>query len=142
MSQITAVLQSGTVATLSNGRHTWTTDEPLAAGGTDTGPDPYELLLSSLAACICLTIAMYCKHKKLSLRSVHASLDFARIHADDCKDCEMPDRGFIEQITSNVHISGDFDDAQKKRLAQIAQRCPVHKTLAHGIAFEDNATFD
>jgi putative redox protein len=142
MSQITAVLQSGTVATLSNGRHTWTTDEPLAAGGTDTGPDPYELLLSSLAACICLTIAMYCKHKKLSLQSVRASLDFARIHADDCKDCEMPDRGFIEQITSNVHISGDFDDAQKKRLAQIAQRCPVHKTLAHGIAFEDNATFD
>ena len=142
MSQITAVLQSGTVATLSNGRHTWTTDEPLAAGGTDTGPDPYELLLSSLAACACLTIAMYCKHKKLSLQSVRASLDFARIHADDCKDCEMPDRGFIEQITSNVHISGDFDDAQKKRLAQIAQRCPVHKTLAHGIAFEDNATFD
>lgn len=142
MSQITAVLQSGTVATLSNGRHTWVTDEPLAAGGTDTGPDPYELLLSSLAACICLTIAMYCKHKKLSLQSVRASLDFARIHADDCKDCEMPDRGFIEQITSNVHISGDFDDAQKKRLAQIAQRCPVHKTLAHGIAFEDNATFD
>ncbi len=142
MSQITAVLQSGTVATLSNGRHTWTTDEPLAAGGTDTGPDPYELLLSSLAACICLTIAMYCKHKKLSLQSVRASLDFARIHADDCKDCEIPDRGFIEQITSNVHISGDFDDAQKKRLAQIAQRCPVHKTLAHGIAFEDNATFD
>lgn len=142
MSQITAVLQSGTVATLSNGRHTWTTDEPLAAGGTDTGPDPYELLLSSLAACICLTIAMYCKHKKLSLQSVRASLDFARIHADDCKDCEIPDRGFIEQITSNVHILGDFDDAQKKRLAQISQRCPVHKTLAHGIAFEDNATFD
>ncbi len=142
MSQITAVLQSGSIATLSNGRHTWTTDEPLAAGGTDTGPDPYELLLSSLAACICLTIAMYCKHKKLSLQSVRASLDFARIHADDCKDCEMPDRGFIEQITSNVHISGDFDDAQKKRLAQIAQRCPVHKTLAHGIAFEDNATFN
>lgn len=142
MSQITAILQSGTVATLSNGRHTWTADEPLAAGGTDTGPNPYELLLSSLAACTCLTIAMYCKHKKLSLRSVRASYDFARIHADDCEDCDMPDRGFIEQITSNVHISGDFDDTQKKRLAQIAQRCPVHKTLAHGIAFEDNATFD
>ena len=98
MSQITAVLQSGTLATLSNGRHTWTADEPLAAGGTDTGPNPYELLLSSLAACICLTISMYCNHKKLSLQSVRASLDFARIHADDCKGCEMPDRGFIEQI--------------------------------------------
>ena len=55
---------------------------------------------------------------------------------------ELPDRGFIEKVTSNVHIEGDFDDAQRKRLAQIVTRCPVHKTLAHGIEFEDNATFD
>ena len=142
MAVVTGVLREGTQVSIRARDFTWLGDEPTGAGGTDTGPDPYELLLSSLAACICLTIAMYCKHKKLSLQSVRASLDFARIHADDCKDCEMPDRGFIEQITSNIHISGDFDDAQKKRLAQIAQRCPVHKTLAHGIAFEDNATFD
>lgn len=142
MSQITAELQSGTVAVLSNGRHSWTADEPLAAGGTDTGPNPYELLLSSLAACTCLTIAMYCKYKKLPLQSVRAAYDFARIHADDCKDCDIPEKGFMEQITGNVHISGDFDDAQKKRLAQIVQRCPVHKTLAYGVAFKDNTTFD
>ncbi|MCH8866615.1 MAG: OsmC family protein [Proteobacteria bacterium] len=53
----------------------------------------------------------------------------------------MPDRGFIEQITSDVHIEGDFDEVQRKRLAQIAQRCPVHKTLAHGVEFEDHASF-
>ena len=61
--------------------------------------------------------------------------------ADDCEDCDIPDRGFIEQITSNVHIEGDFDEAQRKRLAQIAGRCPVHKTLTHGVEIEDQATF-
>jgi putative redox protein len=127
---------------LSNGRHEWKADEPLDVGGSDTGPNPYELLLGSLAACTCITISGYCKFKKLPLESVSASYDFSRVHAEDCKDCDMPDRGFIEKVTSNVHIEGDFDDAQRKRLAQIVTRCPVHKTLAHGIEFEDNSTFD
>ncbi len=129
------------VVQLSNGRHEWSADEPLGAGGTDTGPDPYELLLGSLAACTCVTISAYCLHKGLPLESVSTTYDFSRVHADDCRDCDTPDKGFIEQITSNVHIEGDFDAAQRKRLAQIAQRCPVHKTLARGVQFEDHATF-
>jgi len=129
------------VVHLSNGRHAWQGDEPVSAGGTDTGPDPYELLLGSLAACTCVTIAWYCKHKNMALKSVRASYDFDRVHADDCEDCDDPKKGLIEKITSNVHIEGNFDDAQRKRLAQIAQRCPVHKTLGQGVAFEDNATF-
>lgn len=141
MARITATLTSGMVVKLSNGRHEWAADEPLAAGGTDTGPNPYELLLGSLAACTCVTLAWYCRHKKIALESVSTTYDFSRVHADDCKDCDIPDRGFIEKITSNVHITGDFDDAQRKRLAQIAERCPVHKTLAHSVAFEDHATF-
>ncbi len=141
MARITATLTSGMVVTLSNGRHEWAADEPLAAGGTDTGPNPYELLLGSLAACTCVTLAWYCRHKKIALESVSTTYDFSRVHADDCKDCDIPDRGFIEKFTSNVHITGEFDEAQRKRLAQIAERCPVHKTLAHGIAFEDHATF-
>ncbi|MCH8159410.1 MAG: OsmC family protein [Proteobacteria bacterium] len=141
MARVTAKLTSGMVVQLSNGRHEWTGDEPLAAGGTDTGPDPYELLLGSLAACTCVTISAYCLHKGLPLKSVSTTYDFSRIHADDCRDCDLNDKGFIEQITSNVHIEGDFDAAQRKRLAQIAQRCPVHKTLARGVQFEDNATF-
>ena len=141
MARITATLTSGMVVKLSNGRHEWAADEPLAAGGTDTGPNPYELLLGSLAACTCVTLAWYCRHKKIALESVSTTYDFSRVHADDCEDCDIPDRGFIEKITSNVHITGDFDDAQRKRLAQIAERCPVHKTLAHGVAFEDHATF-
>lgn len=141
MTTITATLTSGLVAKLSNGRHEWTADEPLGAGGTDTGPNPYELLLGSLAACTCITIAAYCRHKNLSLKSISAQYDFSRVHADDCEECDDPGNGFIDKISSNVHIDGDFDDAQRKRLAQIVQRCPVHKTLANGIHIEDNATF-
>ena len=141
MAQITAKLTSGMAVELSNGRHDWKADEPLSAGGTDTGPNPYELLLGSLAACTCITISWYCQLKQLPLQSVSTTYDFSRVHADDCKDCDIPDKGLIEKITSNVHIEGDFDEAQRKRLAQIAQRCPVHKTLAHGVKFEDNASF-
>lgn len=141
MPNVTAKLTTGTVVQLSNGRHEWTGDEPIAAGGTDTGPDPYELLLGSLAACTCATISLYCQHKGLQLDSVTTSYEFARVHADDCMDCDEPRKGLIEQIASNVHIEGDFDDAQRKRLAQIAQRCPVHKTLANGVQFEDHASF-
>jgi len=141
MTQITATLTSGMAVTLSNGRHGWLGDEPIETGGSDTGPNPYALLLGSLAACTCVTLAWYCKHKGLPLKSVSASYDFSRVHADDCEDCDEPKKGLIEQITSNVHIEGDFDETQRKRLAQIAARCPVHKTLAQGIQIKDNATF-
>ena len=141
MSRITAKLTSGMAVVLSNGRHAWQADEPTGAGGTDSGPNPYELLLGSLAACTCITISWYCQQKGLPLESVSTTYDFSRVHADDCKDCDKPDKGLIEKITSNVQIEGDFDESQRKRLAQIAERCPVHKTLAHGVAFEDNATF-
>jgi len=141
MSQISAELESGTVVRLSNGRHDWTADEPTDAGGTDAGPNPYELLLGSLAACTCLTIYMYCRHKGMTLHSIRASYELSNVHADDCKDCDDSEKGFIEMVTSNIDIRGNFDDAQRKRLAQIVERCPVHKTLGHGVRFEDNTIF-
>ena len=141
MTQVTATLDEGTKVTLSNGRHEWTADEPVAVGGTDTGPDPYELLMSSLAACTSATIALYCQHKGLALKSVRATFDFSRVHADDYIDCDSADNGLIEKITSNIHIEGHFDKAQKKRLAQVASRCPVHKTLENGVSIEENTTF-
>jgi len=141
MARITALLTSGMAVQISNGRHEWRADEPASVGGTDTGPNPYELLLGSLAACTCITISGYCRHKGLDLTSVSTSYDFKRIHADDCKNCDDDAEGMIDHITSNVHIEGDFDDAQRERIAQIATRCPVHKTLTNGIHIEDNATF-
>lgn len=142
MSQITAELTSGMEVRLSNGRHNWNADEPVDAGGTDTGPNPYDLLLSSLAACTCLTISLYCRHKGMDLHSIRAAYNFSNVHADDCKDCEETDKGYIQMITSNVYIAGDFDDAQRKRLAQIVERCPVHKTLANGVRITDTTTFE
>lgn len=141
MAQVSATLTSGMVVHISNGRHEWTGDEPMSVGGTDTGPNPYELLLGSLAACTCVTLAMYCRHKGIELRSINASYDFSNIHADDCEDCDDDDKGFIERVTSNVHIEGDFDDAQRARLTQIVSRCPVHKTLANGVHFKDITSF-
>ena len=142
MSQVSAELKSGTQVSITNGRHQWSADEPASAGGADTGPNPYEMLLGSLAACTCITIAMYCRHKEMVLESVKASFEFSNIHADDCEHCDDDLTGLIEHITSNVHISGEFNEKQRKRLAQIATRCPVHKTLANGVQFKDNATFD
>ncbi len=113
MTRLTANLTSGMAVILSNGRHEWKGDEPLSAGGTDTGPNPYELLLGSLAACTYVTLAWYCRNKGWPLESVSTTYDFSRIHADDCEDCDIPDRGFIEQITSNFHIEGDFDETQR-----------------------------
>ena len=141
MAQIIAEISTGLMVTLSNGRHEWNADEPLDVGGSDQGPNPYELLLGSLAACTCVTIAMYCRHKGLALESVRASYDFDRIHAKDCEDCDIREKGFIERIVSNVKISGDFDEKQRARIAQIAQRCPVHKTLTNGVEIEDQASF-
>ncbi|MGI9258210.1 MAG: OsmC family protein [Gammaproteobacteria bacterium] len=141
MTQITARLTSGMAVTLSNGRHEWLADEPPDVGGSDTGPNPYELLLASLAACTCITISWYCQGKNLPLESVSATYDFDRVHIKDCEDCDEPRKGLIDRITSNVHIEGNFDESQRKRLAQVAERCPVHKTLANGVTFEDNATF-
>ena len=131
MSHVTAELREGTVATIHARQFTWSADEPLAAGGTDSGPTPYEILLGSLAACITITLRLYANHKGIELTG-----------ADDCSDCDERADGFIERIQSHVTLRGSFDDAQRKRLAQVAQRCPVHKTLANGVHISDAVSFD
>ncbi len=142
MANVTAQWASGTQVNISNGRHQWLADEPPQAKGTDTGPNPYELLLGSLAACTCITLSLYATHKGIVLRSITASYDFDRIHAEDCKECDDEAKGLIDHVTSHISIEGDLDDAQRKRLAQIAERCPVHKTLTKGIVFSDDVRFE
>ena len=141
MTTITAELTVGTQVSISNGRHTWRADEPPAAKGTDLAPNPYELLLGALAACTCITLSLYCQHKGIALKSVATSYQFERVHVNDCEDCEEQKSGRMEQVTGYVRIAGEFDDAQRKRLAQIAERCPVHKTLAHGVRMVDRVEF-
>lgn len=141
MAVITAELREGTAVTLQARQFSWTGDEPVGAGGTDTGPDPYELLLGGLAACIAVTLRLYADHKGIALGGVDVSLEFDRVHADDCIDCDERQDGVIERIRSEVTIFGSFDEAQRARLAQVAQRCPVYKTLAHGVTILDAVAF-
>lgn len=141
MAIITAELMSGMAVRMSNGRHTWNGDEPIEMQGTDTGPTPYELLLGSLAACTCITLVMYARHKGISLEFVRTTHEFKRVHADDCEQWEDLNSGFIDQVTTHVEIRGDVDAAQKKRLSQVVSRCPVHKTMEKGIVFVDNVDF-
>jgi putative redox protein len=142
MANVTASLRAGTVATIRARQFAWKADEPLSAGGTDEGPTPYEILLGSLAACTTITLRLYAEHKGIALEGVDVELDFDRVHADDCADCDERADGLIERIESRVVFHGTFDEPQKKRLAQVAQRCPVHKTLAQGVHIADTASFE
>jgi putative redox protein len=141
MAKITAELTNGTEVSITNGHHTWAADEPVDKGGEDTGPTPYDQLLGALAACTCITVALYCRHKELPLKSISIHSEHKRVHADDCADCEESDKGFIEQISSEISITGEFTDAQRKRLAQIVGRCPVHKTLAGAVSLVEQVEF-
>lgn len=111
------------------GRHHLTADEPTSAGGLDRGPSPYDLLLASLGACTAMTLRMYAEHKTIPLERVTVSLHHDRIHADDCASCTESATGRVDRIERRLHIEGDLDEAQRTRLLEIANRCPVHRTL-------------
>lgn len=112
------------------GRHRLRADEPEAAGGEDSGPTPYQLLLASLGACTSMTLRMYAERKGWPLERVAVELRHARIHAADCAECENRD-GKVDRIERVVHLDGALDAGQRARLLEIADRCPVHRTL-HG----------
>ena len=142
MSTITAELTEGYAVELrTSSGHTWTADEPTEVGGTDTGPNPYELLLGALAACTSITVSMYAQRKGWAFDGIEVRYEHDRIHVDDCADCEEHHRGYIDRIVSQVTIRGDLDETQRKRLAQVAASCPVHKTLDKGVHLEDHVTF-
>ncbi len=111
------------------GRHTLRADEPVTSGGTDTGPDPYALLLAALGACTSMTIRMYADRKGWPLEGVTVRLGQHKIHARDCAECEARDDSRIDRITRTIELKGPLSDEQKARLVEIAEKCPVHRTL-------------
>lgn len=136
MSTISAELTSGFTVRVTNGRHTWFGDEPRDAGGADQGPNPYELLLGALAACTCITVSMYCQRKGWKLDAISVDYTHDRVHAEDCDDCDQkPRSGYLDRVRSRIFIDGEFTDEQRARLREVAQRCPVHKTLDQGMTF-------
>jgi putative redox protein len=112
---------------LANG-HPLVSDEPLAVGGTNTGPTPYELLAAALGACTTMTLRMYADRKHWPLEAAEARVRHAKVHCEDCADAGGRSRR-IDRFTRELLVEGPLDDEQRKRLLEIADRCPVHRTL-------------
>lgn len=117
---------------ISVGRHRLLADEPVALGGTDTGPTPYDLLLASLGACTSMTVSLYGRRKQWPLKAVTVRLRHSKIHATDCAECETR-TGWLDRIELEVELRGPLDAEQRGRLHDIAKKCPVHRTLVSAI---------
>ena len=113
---------------ISSRHHSFGADEPREHGGDDTGPTPYDLLLASLGACTSMTIRMYATRRNLPLRHVAVTLRHAKIHAQDCEDC-VTKEGRIDHIERSIALRGDLSEDQRAKLVEIADKCPVHRTL-------------
>jgi putative redox protein len=111
-----------------SGPHRFLADEPVKAGGLDSGPGPYDLLLASLGACTSMTLRLYAENKKLPLQRVSVRLTHNKIHAEDCLNCETKE-GMIDRIDRNITLEGALSADERKRLLEIADKCPVHRTL-------------
>jgi putative redox protein len=116
------------VQNISVGSHVLRADEPSDYGGNDVGPNPYELLLAALGACTSMTVQMYAERKQWPLEGVQVNLSYARVHAEDCAECETK-VGMIDRIELGISFIGDLSDEQQRRLLEIADKCPVHRTL-------------
>ncbi len=110
------------------GGHELRADEPEAQGGADAGPTPYGYLLAALGACKVITLRMYADRKGWPMESASVRLAHDRMHSADCEDCESKE-GTVDRIECELTLTGDLDDEQRARLREIADKCPVHKTL-------------
>ena len=114
------------------GAHRFLADEPREVGGLDSGPGPYDLLLAGLGACTAMTLRLHAERKALALESVTVRLNHSRIHATDCADCETKE-GMLDRIERAITLRGTLDAEQRLRLLEIADKCPVHRTLTSEI---------
>jgi putative redox protein len=110
------------------GRHRLRADEPERAGGMDTGPSPYDLLVAALGSCTAMTIRVYAESRNIPLERVVVDLAHAKAHAADCADCETRE-GRVDRIERVITLEGDLDPQQRAKLLEIANKCPVHRTL-------------
>jgi uncharacterized OsmC-like protein len=114
------------------GKHALVADEPVSAGGGDSGPDPYDYLLTALGVCTSMTVGFYARRNKLPLENVKVSLWHSRIYAMDCEECETKE-GMLDRIDVEIELTGSLSEAQHVKLMEIAAKCPVHRTLTSEI---------
>jgi putative redox protein len=119
------------------GGHTMVADEPESLGGTDEGPNPYDYLLAALGGCTAMTLRMYADRKGWPLESVTVRLSQDRIHAKDCEECET-EEGRIDRIGREIEMVGPLDEKQRRRLLEVADMCPVHRTLKGEVLVENS----
>lgn len=117
------------------GDHVLRADEPVSVGGLDLGPSPYGFLLAGLGACTAMTLRLYAERKKLPLERVSVRLSHDKIHAADCESCET-ETGRVDRIERHLSLTGPLDAAQRARLLEIADKCPVHRTLENEVVVQ------
>jgi uncharacterized OsmC-like protein len=117
--------------------HALVADEPTGLGGTDAGPTPYDYLLAALGGCTAMTLRMYADRKGWPLESVTVRLSQDRIHATDCEECET-EEGRIDRIEREIELEGPLEEEQRRRLVEIADMCPVHRTLNSEVLVENS----
>lgn len=128
--QVVASLYSedGFTTAMKVGNHYMTADEPISFGGNDYGPSPYELVSAGLSACTAMTVQMYVQRKGWALENIEVHTSYSKSHAEDCENCEL-DAAKIDTFHREIKLTGDLGDKQIARILQIADKCPVHKTL-------------
>jgi putative redox protein len=119
---------SGYYTEVRAGSHSLVADEPQDRGGTDLGPSPYEYLAAALGTCTGMTLRMYADRKEWPLEGVTVRIKHSKVHAEDCENCET-ESGKIDELIREVRVEGDLTTEQKERLLEIADKCPVHRTL-------------
>lgn len=115
------------------GRHMLKADEPLSVGGSDSGPTPYDYLLTALGACKSMTMRMYAERKGWPLDRARVTLRHEKIHAEDCETCET-ENGMVDRIETDIELLGDLTGEQRQKIFEIAERCPVHQTITHEVS--------
>jgi uncharacterized OsmC-like protein len=139
MAEIRVTSGDGFLQHVQAGRHSLLSDEPVSMGGRDEGLSPYDLICAALGSCTGMTLRVYARTKGWPLREVTVRVSHEKIHAIDCAECETKE-GRIDKLTREISLTGELTEAQRQRLLEIADRCPVHRTLTNEVRIETRLT--